>query len=306
MQRLFDRPAVRTTAAEITRNFGHWQDKAMREPILITHHGRPRLVLQSAEAFERGQSAPAAIEVGDRPPPDDVRRDLETILSQIFEGYIVFDHELRIRSLNAAALVNSTFTAEDVVGVAVDDPRLGEVGALIGSRLRRVLRTGETMQFEVPGVFNRHRRYDLKAFAVRGGVGVTINQLTELYDLRSEREARAGFDQALAGLPNLMLFGLSPMGFVTAPNPAMCELLGFSADHLATGRLIDFVIPAQRHELSEQLNEVLQGRAGEHVAAVRLLTNAQDEVPVSLSIARDMRGGACHGLSVAGVRLGGG
>ena len=46
-------PQVTTTAADLNRNFGLWQDRAMSEPILVTHHGRPRSVLVSAEDYRR-------------------------------------------------------------------------------------------------------------------------------------------------------------------------------------------------------------------------------------------------------------
>ena len=41
------------TAAEISKNFGAYQDAAVREPVIITKNGRPRTVLMAYEDFVR-------------------------------------------------------------------------------------------------------------------------------------------------------------------------------------------------------------------------------------------------------------
>lgn len=46
-------PETTTTAADLQRNFSLWQDRALRTPVTVTHHGRRRLVLVSAEEYDR-------------------------------------------------------------------------------------------------------------------------------------------------------------------------------------------------------------------------------------------------------------
>ena len=41
------------TAAEVSKNFGAYQDAAVREPVIITKNGRPRTVLMAYEEFVR-------------------------------------------------------------------------------------------------------------------------------------------------------------------------------------------------------------------------------------------------------------
>jgi len=43
----------RVSAQELQRNIGEVQDMALVEPVAITHHGRERLVLLSAEEYSR-------------------------------------------------------------------------------------------------------------------------------------------------------------------------------------------------------------------------------------------------------------
>jgi prevent-host-death family protein len=41
------------TAAEVSKNFGAYQDAAVREPVIITKNGRPRTVLMAYEDYVR-------------------------------------------------------------------------------------------------------------------------------------------------------------------------------------------------------------------------------------------------------------
>ena len=41
------------TAAEVSKNFGAYQDAAVREPVIITKNGRPRTVLIAYKDFLR-------------------------------------------------------------------------------------------------------------------------------------------------------------------------------------------------------------------------------------------------------------
>ena len=41
------------TAAQVSKNFGAYQDAAVRDPVIITKNGRPRTVLMAYEDFMR-------------------------------------------------------------------------------------------------------------------------------------------------------------------------------------------------------------------------------------------------------------
>lgn len=41
------------TSAELSKNFGTYQDTALREPVIITKNGRPRTVLLGYDEFLR-------------------------------------------------------------------------------------------------------------------------------------------------------------------------------------------------------------------------------------------------------------
>jgi prevent-host-death family protein len=57
-------------AAEVSKNFGAYQDAAVREPVIITKNGRPRTVLMAYEDFVRlsKRERRAAVEVAEMAP----------------------------------------------------------------------------------------------------------------------------------------------------------------------------------------------------------------------------------------------
>jgi prevent-host-death family protein len=42
-----------TTSAEFQRKIGHYQDRALVEPVMVTRNGRERVVLMSADEYRR-------------------------------------------------------------------------------------------------------------------------------------------------------------------------------------------------------------------------------------------------------------
>jgi prevent-host-death family protein len=44
---------ITITSAEFQRNFGRYQDAALKEPVTITHNGRERVVVLTAEEYHR-------------------------------------------------------------------------------------------------------------------------------------------------------------------------------------------------------------------------------------------------------------
>lgn len=298
----FDKPGAKTTAAEISRNFGQWQDRAMQGPILVTHHGRPRLVILSAEEFssltEGGADGRSPETAAPTRPAESGR---ENFIANMFEGFVAFDGELRVRYLNSVASASAGRDPKALIGKAVDSPEFGEQGSMLAARLRRVLRTGEACQFESKGFFNPHRYFESKAFPFQGGVGVTFSQLTELIDLRRDREISRARDQAIDALGVVSQLNVNAMGFVEDANAAFCELVGFSEAQIQGSRLVDFVAPPHRHDFSQAMNLVMQGKTEGYSGVVQFLVRDQGHVSLRLSAARQHHNEVCIGLAVACV-----
>jgi prevent-host-death family protein len=47
---------VTITAAELQKQFGRYREMAIKEPVVVTHHGRESLVVLSADEYKRLKS----------------------------------------------------------------------------------------------------------------------------------------------------------------------------------------------------------------------------------------------------------
>lgn len=47
------RSTVRASAADLARQFSHYSDVALKQPVIVTKNGRPRNVLLSVEEYQR-------------------------------------------------------------------------------------------------------------------------------------------------------------------------------------------------------------------------------------------------------------
>ena len=83
---------VKATAAEVQKQFGLYTEKAQREPVTITKHGRDSVVTISSEAYERLKSfyAPKAYYTSEA--PEEFVRALETAKAP--EWTKMYDHEM--------------------------------------------------------------------------------------------------------------------------------------------------------------------------------------------------------------------
>src|SRR5262249_54221534 len=87
-------------SAEFIRNVGFWQSEALRHPVLITHHGRERLVL----------STPEHVSISHDTVMDELATELahlrETqagLFEPIDDVYLEFDGDLNVVLANRAA-----------------------------------------------------------------------------------------------------------------------------------------------------------------------------------------------------------
>lgn len=78
-------------AAAISKNFGAYQDSALREPVIITKNGRPRTVLMAYEDFLRLSKLERTVELTSGLSA----QELATVEdSEMEDGLEYLDHEL--------------------------------------------------------------------------------------------------------------------------------------------------------------------------------------------------------------------
>lgn len=172
------------TAADVNRNFGDVQERAKKEPVIVTHHGRPRLAILSMEDYQRllshGENDEGAS-----------HRKLGIILDSIREGYISIDTDWRIMTVNRVAELFLGRTREELVGRSWHETFRNTSAPSFEPQLRRVFDHGQVVNFEALSMLHAGRIVDLQAFPLpgpAGGVGILFFNISEAR--RNEEVAR--------------------------------------------------------------------------------------------------------------------
>lgn len=286
---------ARVTAGEISRNFGQWQDVALSGPVIVTHHGRPRVVMISAEHY-------AAAGLAEGPAGFDNDSALQTaetarsaILGHLNEAFVALDPDLRITAVNAVFEDLKGASAAQLVGLAWTEVFSAPVQALIGEQFRRVLRTGETLEFESESTVQSGRCFGVRVFPYPGGVAALFVNRTEERDLRARLDRAAALETALSVLPSVATARLNIRGVLASMDADFLRLTGFSEAELRDCRLSDIVRPAERRALTQAVEHALQGDAPGRLP-VTLLVKDGAERTVELALATVRRDGVPEGV----------
>lgn len=289
-----DSPATHATAGEVSRNFGQWQDVALTGPVIITHHGRPRVVLLSADRYASWNNLPAA---GVNTDAHAAETSREALLEQMAEGFIALDPTLRVTKVNPVFEALAGRSAGQLVGSGWSDLFPLPTQAVIAEQMRRVLRTGEAVEFEADSTVQPGRCYGVRVFPYPGGVAALFANRTEEHSLRGRLRHAGAIQTATTALPRLAVARLNIRGVLAEMDKDFLRLTGFSGAELLDCRLTDIVRPSDRRALSQALEKVLQGGPAARVETA-LLVRAGDERPVELSLAPILHDGAADGVMV--------
>lgn len=282
------------TAGEVSRNFGQWQDVALTGPVIITHHGRPRVVLLSAERYASWNDLPEiARAAGDQAAA--TCRD--ALLEHMAEGFIALDPTLHVIAVNPVFEALAGRGAGQLVGANWGDLFPLAPQAVIAEQMRRVLRTGEAVEFEADSTLQSGRCYGVRVFPYPGGVAALFVNRTEEHDLRIRLRHAQAMRAATAALPQLAVARLNIRGVLADMDADFLRLTGFSNAELLDCRLTDIIRPNDRRALTQALEKVLQGGPATRMATA-LMVKAGDERPVELALAPILHDGAADGVMV--------
>lgn len=280
------------TAGEISRNFGHWQDRALEAPVVVTHHGRPRVAVVSAGLFygltgedqrqARGRSEAA----------------LAAVLGAMSEAFVAFDEQMRVTAVNHPFEAVAGMSAAQLEGLACCELFPAPCQALIREHVLRALRAGEIVEFEASAAPDGERRCSMRAFPYPGGAALLMLNRTEERDLRRRLDAAMAFRTATSNLHDLGAARLNVRGAFADIDDRFADLTGFAVDELIDCRLTDIVRPAERHALSVQIEAAMRSQQP-LVDTVTLLVKNGDEREVELSLAPLMEDFAPMGLVAA-------
>lgn len=248
------REPVFVTAGEISRNFGRWQDKAMETPVVVTHHGRPRVVMIASDHYRPAEQASPNL-------PDAAGAKLGALMNQIAEAFLALDADLRIMAVNPVFEAYVGRAAFQIVGRLWVEvfPKLE--GSLLHEHYRRVLRTGEVAEFEVASVMYPGRVVTQTVFPYGGGVAALFVNRTGERERERQIEVANSIEQLARAIPGLSLIEVNIRGGIAKVDGRFSALSGFDTDALVRFRLADIVLPRDRSRLLASIDQALEDEA---------------------------------------------
>lgn len=272
--------SLTVSTAELRRNFGLWQERAFAAPVIVARHGRPRLVLSSAEQFFS-----QGVQTEKSTRPDDPLADVFSALpAHTSEALMILDRDMRILAVNSVFEDLVGRGAARLVGRLWLDQFPESASAPVTAHLRHVLLTGASVQFESPSALVEGRHYRFTAFPHALGVAALILNRTAETLMARELEEHRSLAAAIALAPIAGYLKINLRGLVHGASPQVEDLVGFRLNADARLSLLQITAPGDRDPLLRALDEVLSGGESRRLSAA-LLTRDGDLVPVAMSLA---------------------
>ena len=276
------------TSAELVRQFGRWQDHAASQPVVVTHHGRDRVVLLSTVHYQQLIGERSHTAAG---PSDGRGEAVDQLTEHLTDGFIAFRPDLTISAINRAACCFLKAQRGEVLGRRLDERLPGIEETLGYASLVRAMKAGGLAMLEMPSFAYEGRWLLFQTFPLGDGAACLFRDITDDLHARRQADAKAATLAALAVHGSVGRAKLSARGTFTEVDPAFASLAGFGPDGLARARLTDIFAIRWRSDAAEQIEAVLQGGPPRQLD-VTLLTKDGQERParVGLAALRDRDG----------------
>jgi PAS domain S-box-containing protein len=280
------------TAGEVARNFGQWQDQAAKSPVIVTHHGRPRVVILSADDYASWVNDD---EGGPGPSHVAFEASLAAVMNHTAEGFFALDSDLVLTAVNRVFEDFAGMAAASMIGRSWAELFPGAARSIAGEHFQRVLRTGEVSDFEMISTVRAGRVLSVRAFPYPDGMGVLFTNRTEERDLLKRLRGAGALEAALAAVGGAAVLEINLRGVIVATDAAFETLTGFTRAELQRHRLVDLLVPRFRAAVSDALERVFSGGRAAAADTVILGRNGR-ETPARMGLAAidDTRAGAAR------------
>jgi PAS domain S-box-containing protein len=288
------------SSAEITRNFGYWQDQVARGPLTITHHGRPRCVLTTIDAWNAVSGAGQGDTAG-------AERELEYhfLIEHMDSGLVVIDDQLRLIEASSLAALLLGRPVGELIGASIEEIMAPFGFGVVAAALRHVSQTGEETLFDLPLAAHDHSHLRVRALLWPRGIALILRvQKDENEQLRYVEHLALEKARQAHGLTTAAR--ITVRGTIATVEAGFATMVGLPAERIAGVRLVDLVAVPERATARNAIETVLSGQVDTQSFDSRLLTNNGAELPVHIALAPLATGYAIGGavmiVSAIGAR----
>ncbi|MET0545704.1 MAG: PAS domain S-box protein [Caulobacterales bacterium] len=292
----------RVSAAELVRNFGYWQEKALQAPVFITHHKRDRLVLTSIDAHTETKAAPSAKPISRSDPTSDILSSYALLVENMSDAYVVLDENLTIVAVNARLEAMWRVSREQIIGRPFNDFIPEEKAALLMEKIRRVMVTRQADRIEFASQVFHGLHLSTKIYPDPRGVVLLHTNVSELKQLRSEMALAESIKTSIDRHPQTAHARTDSRGRFTYSDETTQLWTGFDEETLRNTRMVDIVALGDRRRMTEAFDDVLTAHLPTALT-VRIMGKDFREYDVLVAMAPIMAEHNVAGVTMVGTLL---
>jgi len=279
------RNALHVTSADFVRHFGGWQERANKSPIVVTHHGRERLVVLSPERFcELASNDAGHADPHGAATAQERLTELEIVADHVEECFVAFDHDLRIVRVNSGFCAYLRMARCLLEGRTIAEAVPQSRGSLASSNVDSALETGRSTTLEVPSLIYPGRWLRVKTFPFSAGSACLFRDVTDEVEARETVDVHFVTRQAMVTHGMVGRCVLTPRATFREVDAAFAALVGLEPQGMLRARFSDIFPANRRAEAREWVEAVLETGQPSKLDS-RLLHRGHAEEDVRLSIA---------------------
>ena len=261
------------TASELVRQFGVWQNRAMRAPVYIFNRGHPRFVLAAVELIEELCAPYREAQDGTHLAP---------LLDALPEIVVLLDDKHCITATSAAA--RSYFGAGARIGNPVEAIEASIARGFLEAAVRRVAATGLIDTIELPSPSYLGRALAVMIAPQPFGIALIARDATVADELRIAEAEALALDDALGAARGIADVRINLRGYLERPSPALVHLTALTREALASVRFVTLLDISSRVAAGNAIEAVIADGTPRAVSA-DLLVNREAPVPIRIGFA---------------------
>ena len=240
------------SAADLRRNFGVWQERALSSPVVVARHGKARLVLSSADHY-------LSVGAGKTEPEDLVSGAVAAIPEHSSEALLILGRDLRVLAVNHVFEDLAGRPAARLLGHIWSELFPEVAASPIGEHFRHVLRTGASIQFETPSAVSDGRHYAFNVFPHEHGIAALIVNRSAEAEMRAQIEEYRSLSASFGVVSDAAYARVNLRAFIESASPQFPRITGFDPAARHHLPFTEILAAEARPEVLERLDEALSG-----------------------------------------------
>lgn len=272
--------APSVSAAEFVRSFSQNRERAAREPVFISHHGRDTHVMLGIEQYED-----LTARSGDGSSNSGLHLDGLSELARWVElAVIITDKQFNVVFSNRIAQAVSGYSSAHLLDreLTVAMPEIRK--SLFETQARRTLNTREPAVVEFPSPFNGEAWIRLQTAPVGDYLVLIFRDISDDVTRYRLADVKAALIDALDAHGAVGYVRVSLRGTIERVDQPFSEMLGLAQDRLLGLSILDLVARESRAAFRSELDAILTHGEPRRIE-VDLISNRVPALPVKIGLA---------------------